>query len=68
VIVSVEPKKPSPAVLVLCQQLVSEFTQKAEQLGQIAFETDGINKEDGWRLDVFNGAYVKPDIQPPDAK
>lgn len=65
---SVEPKKPSPAVMVLCQQLVAEFAQKAEQLGQIAFETDGIKKEDGWRLDVFNGAYVKPDIEPEGAK
>lgn len=59
-----DQKKPSPAVLVLCQQLVAEFQQKAEQLGQIAFETDGIDKEEGWRLDIFQGAYVKPDIAP----
>lgn len=63
-----DQKKPSPAVEILCKQIVAEFQAKAEQLGQIAFETDGISKEDGWRLDVFNVAYVKPDIQPSDAK
>ena len=59
-----ENKPVSPAVNVLCQQVVQRFVLEQEQLAKIAFETDGIDPASGYRLDVFNFVYIKPDVAP----
>lgn len=61
---SQETKPVSPAVQILCQQVVQRFLSEQEQLAKIAFETDKLDPADGYRLDVFNAVYVKPAIQP----
>ena len=57
-----ENKPVSPAVQILCQQVVQRFVLEQDQLAKIAFETDAPGE--GYRLDVFNAVYVKPEIQP----
>lgn len=61
---SQETKPVSAAVKILCQQVVQRFVLEQEQLAKIAFETDGIDLESGYRLDVFNLVYFKPDVAP----
>lgn len=61
---SQETKPVSPAVNVLCQQVLQRFLIEREQLTKIAFETDGIDPASGYQLDVFNFVYVKPAIDP----
>jgi len=61
---SQETKPVSPAVQILCQQVVQRFLAEQEQLAKIAFETDQMDPAEGYRLDVFNAVYVKPAIQP----
>ena len=55
-----ENKPVSPAVQILCQQVVQRFLNEQEQLAKIAFETDKMDPASGYRLDVFNSLYVKP--------
>jgi len=61
---SQETKSVSPAVQILCQQVVQRFVLEQEQLAKIAFETDKLDPAEGYRLDVFNAVYVKPEIAP----
>lgn len=59
-----ENKPVSPAVQILCQQVVQRFVLEQEQLAKIAFETDSVDPAEGYRLDVVNAVYVKPEIKP----
>jgi len=61
---SQETKPVSPAVQILCQQVVQRFLAEQEQLAKIAFETDSIDPASGYKLDVVNAVYVKPEIAP----
>lgn len=61
---SQDTKPVSPAVQILCQQVVQRFLSEQEQLAKIAFETDQMDPADGYRLDVINAVYVKPAISP----
>lgn len=63
-----ETQKASAAVLILSRQLVERYQHDVQQLAQIAFETDKLDPQDGWRYDVFAGQFVKesvPDAAPP---
>ena len=59
-----DTKPVSPAVQILCQQVVQRFIAEQEQLAKIAFETDKLDPAEGYRLDVFNAVYVKPAVTP----
>jgi len=61
---SQDTKPVSPAVQILCQQVVQRFIAEQEQLAKIAFETDSVDPAEGYRLDVVNAVYVKPEIKP----
>lgn len=54
----------SPAVTILCQQFVAAVQAEQERLAKIAFETDKLDPAEGWRFDVFNAVFVKPEIAP----
>lgn len=54
----------SPAVTLLCQQFTQLVQAEVERLAKVAFETDKLDPAEGWRFDVFNAVFVKPEIVP----
>jgi hypothetical protein len=65
---SPETQSASAAVLILSRQFVERYQKELVQMAQVAFETDKLDPQDGWRYDVFTGQFVKesvPDAAPP---
>lgn len=56
-------REASPAVRELCRLFHERVRAERERLGTIAFATDGlslgVSVDDGWRLDVGNGTFVR---------
>jgi hypothetical protein len=54
-----ETKATSKAVAVLCAQYLQRVQAEGEALAALALESDGMDPQDGWRLDIQRATFVK---------